>query len=142
VSRIFDEANEIWRQADISFDVEVFEWRFDPEGLDEIVQAAFQRKGDTARLAEVQGYDPSQIMAIYVHAVGGASGKVFRPKKTIVVVDDDTKVSASRTTAHEIGHIFDLEHRLDRPPPPPPDSPPNQLMARTGPSCSPGTLSG
>ncbi len=130
VAGIFKKANEIWRQAEIEFDVRILEHKFDSAVLEEIVQAAFQRKGGCARLAEVTGSAPKEITAVYVHSIGGSSGKVFRPNRTIVVVDD-TKVSAARTTAHEIGHIFDLEHWLDHPPPEPADRPPNQLMART-----------
>lgn len=132
VVRIFHRVNEIWLQAGIQFDATVNEHGFDPAVLDEVVQAAFRRQGDVTRLGEVTGHDPRQITAIYVHSIGGSSGKVFRPKKALIVVDD-TKVSDSRTTAHEIGHIFDLEHWLDSPPPAPPDRPPNQLMARTQP---------
>jgi hypothetical protein len=130
VESIFDRANEIWRQADLSFDVTVLEWKFDPSGLDAIVRAAFQRRGDSSRLGKVTGNDPRQITAIFVHSIGGSNGKVFRPKKAFIVVDDTT-VPDSRTTAHEMGHFFGLEHWLDHPPPAPPDRPPNQLMART-----------
>jgi hypothetical protein len=130
VARIFDRANEIWRQADIQFDATVLEWKFDPASLDEIVEAAFQRRGDTDKLSAVTGNTPKQITAIYLRSIGGSNGKVFRPKRALIVVDNTT-MPDYRTTAHEIGHFFDLEHWLDRPPPGPPDRPPNHLMART-----------
>jgi len=130
VERIFDRVNEIWRQADVKFDVEVLEWKFDPAGLDAMVRAAFQRQGDTDSLSKVTGDDPRQITAIFVHSIGGSNGKVFRPRKTLIVVDGTT-MPDHRTTAHEMGHFFGLEHWLDTPPPAPPDRPPNQLMART-----------
>ena len=130
VAEIFDRANEIWRQADIRFDATVLEWKFDPATLDEIVRGAYQRRGDVDRLSEVTGQAPTQITAIYLHSIGGSNGKVFRPKKALIVVDDTT-VADYRTTAHEIGHFFDLEHWLDHPPPDPPDRPPSHLMART-----------
>ena len=130
VAQIFDKANEIWRQADIQFDATVREWKFDPAGLDEIVKAAFQRRGHTDRLNDVTGDAPRQITAIYVHSIGGSNGKVFRPNRSLIVVDN-TSVPDYRTTAHEIGHFFDLEHWLDHPPPDLADRPPNHLMART-----------
>ena len=130
VAQIFVRANEIWRQADIQFDVAVLEWKFDPASLDEIVKDAFQRRGDTDGLSEVAGQSPKQITAIYLHSIGGSNGKVFRTKRALVVVDRTT-VPDYRTTAHEIGHFFDLEHWLDHPPPDPPDRPPSHLMART-----------
>jgi hypothetical protein len=129
VAQIFERANEIWRQADIQFDATVREWKFDPASLDEIVKAAFQRRGDTDRLGEVAGYASPHITAIYLHSIGGSNGKVFRPRRALIVVDNTT-VPDYRTTAHEIGHFFDLEHWLDHPPDPP-DRPPNHLMART-----------
>ncbi len=132
VVNIFQTVNEIWRQADIQFDAAVLEWRFDPAVLNDIVKSAFHRLGDSARLGDVTGTEPRQITAIYLPSIGGSSGKVFRRKKTIVVVDD-TKVDDSRTTAHEIGHVFGLEHWLDNPPPAPSDRPPSHLMARTQP---------
>jgi hypothetical protein len=127
---IFKKANEIWRQADITFDAKVLEWKFDPGALEEIVQGAYRRQGDVDRLGEVTGNDPREITAIYVHSIGGSNGKVFRQKKACIVVDNTT-MPDYRTTAHEIGHLFDLEHWLDSPPPAPSDRPPNQLMART-----------
>jgi hypothetical protein len=130
VAEIFARANEIWRQAEIQFDASVSEWRFDPVGLDDIVQNAFQRLPEPPRLADVTGQAPREITAIYVHSIGGSSGKVFRTKRAFVVVDE-TKVSASRTTAHEIGHLFGLEHWLDQPPPEPADRPSEHLMARS-----------
>ena len=130
VAQIFVKANEIWRQADIQFDTTVLEWKFDPASLDEVVRAAFQRRGDTDGLSKVTGASPREITAIYLHSIGGSNGKVFRTKKALIIVDRTT-VSDYRTTAHEIGHFFDLEHWLNHPPPDPPDRPPNQLMART-----------
>jgi hypothetical protein len=130
VAQIFVRANEIWRQADIQFDATVLEWKFDPATLDEIVTAAFQRQGDTDSLGKVTGDAPRQITAIYLRSIGGSNGKVFRPKKALIVIDNTT-MPDYRTTAHEIGHFFDLEHWLDHPPPDPPDRPPNHLMART-----------
>jgi hypothetical protein len=130
VAQIFVRANEIWRQADVQFDATVREWKFDPASLDEIVKAASQRRGDTDGLSEVTGNAPQQITAIYLRSIGGSNGKVFRPKRTLIVVDNTT-MPDYRTTAHEIGHFFDLEHWLDHPPPDPPDRPPNHLMART-----------
>jgi hypothetical protein len=130
VAQIFVRANEIWRQADVQFDATVQEWKFDPASLDEIVRAAFQRRGDTDGLSEVTGNAPQQITAIYLRSIGGSNGKVFRSKRALIVVDNTT-MPDYRTTAHEIGHFFDLEHWLDHPPPDPPDRPPNHLMART-----------
>jgi hypothetical protein len=130
VVEIFDEVNEIWRQAGIEFDARVLEWRFEPAALDSLVRDAFNRLGDTESLSQLTGQHPREITGIYLRSIGGSSGKVFRPRKAFIIVDD-TKVSDSRTTAHEIGHMFDLEHWLDHPPPEPPDRPANQLMART-----------
>lgn len=132
VENIFLGVNEIWKQARIRFEVTTLEWEFDAGVLDGVVQAASGRHADTDHLGAVTGDSPRQITAIYLRSIGGSSGKVFRPKKTVLVVDD-TKVSDSRTTAHEIGHIFELEHWLDHPPPEPADRPPDQLMARTQP---------
>jgi|SRR5271155_3774 len=130
VAEIFRRANEIWRQADVKFEATVSEWRPDPAVLDAVVQAAFERLGDTDALSEVTGLEPRHITAIYLRSIGGSNGKVFRQKKALVVVDN-TKMPDYRTTAHEIGHFFGLEHWLDHPPPEPPDRPPDQLMART-----------
>lgn len=132
VARILQRVNEIWLQAGIGFHSTVVEWRFDPAALDEIVRAASERRGDVDALKDVTGDEPKDITALYVRSIGGSSGKVFRPKKAVLVVDD-TKVSDSRTTAHEIGHLFGLEHWIDSPPPKEPDRPPSQLMARTQP---------
>jgi len=132
VVEIFDRANEIWSQAGVKFDAEVLERRFDPTVLSGIVQAGFRRLDDAPRLGEVTGEDPRVVTALYVHSIGGSNGKVFRPSKTVLIVDD-TKMPASRTTAHEIGHLFGLEHWLDSPPPLPSDRPPTHLMARTQP---------
>jgi hypothetical protein len=130
VVEIFKGVNEIWRQAEIGFDATVAEWKSDHEMLNGVVQAASNRLSDTEVLSPLTGRHPGEITGIYLNSIGGSSGKVFRPKKTFIIVDS-TKISASRTTAHEIGHMFDLEHWLDHPPPEPPDRPPNQLMART-----------
>src|SRR5271170_3515920 len=99
VVEIFKKVNEIWRQADIRFGAEVSEWRFDPTGLDDIVQAAHQRQGDADGLRQVTGDDPQEITAIYLHSIGGSNGKVFRQKRAFIIVDETT-VSDSRTTAH------------------------------------------
>lgn len=135
VLRIFQEVNEIWQQAGVAFRPRVLEWAFDQAALDEIVRAASERRGDVDALIGLTGDRPREITALYVRSIGGSSGKVFRPKKTILVVDD-TKVSDSRTTAHELGHLFGLEHWVDRPPPEEPDRPPSHLMARTQPGVS------
>lgn len=132
VVEIFRRANEIWRQADVRFDASVREWEFDPVKLDEVVRAAHDRLGDTDALLDVTGPKPREITGIFVRSIGGSNGKVFRPKKAFVVVDNTT-MPDYRTTAHEMGHFFGLEHWLDHPPPDPPDRPPNQLMARTQP---------
>lgn len=130
VAQIFRRANEIWRQADIQFDATVLEWMFDPANLEEIIRAAHHRRGDAEALGEVVGHQPRQITAIFVHSIGGSNGKVFRPERAFIIVDSTT-VPDYRTTAHEMGHFFDLEHWLDHPPPEPADRPPNHLMART-----------
>lgn len=132
VVEIFRRANEIWRQADVRFDASVREWEFDPAKLDQVVRAAHDRLGDTDALLDVTGPKPREITGIFVRSIGGSNGKVFRPKKAFVVVDNTT-MPDYRTTAHEMGHFFGLEHWLDHPPPDPPDRPPNQLMARTQP---------
>lgn len=132
VARIFDEASRIWSQAEVGFAAEVLEWRPEPRVLAGLVEAARARQPDTDSLIAVAGEKPRRITAVYVRSIGGSSGKVFRPKRTVLVVDE-TKVSDSRTTAHEIGHIFGLEHWLDHPPPGPSDRSPSQLMARTQP---------
>jgi hypothetical protein len=130
VVEIFRRANEIWVQADIRFEASVSEWEFDPVRLDQVVQAAHDRRGDTDALLDVTGPEPREITGIFVRSIGGSNGKVFRPKKTFVVVDNTT-MPDYRTVAHEMGHFFALEHWLDHPPPETPDRPPNQLMART-----------
>ena len=132
VERIFVKVNEIWLQAGIRFDCVVLDWRPDPATLEEIVTAASERRGDADALKSVTGDDPTEVTALYVRSIGGSSGKVFRPKRAVLVVDE-TKVSDSRTTAHEIGHLFGLEHWLAHPPPEPPGRPPGHLMARTQP---------
>jgi len=132
VAEIFEVVNEIWRQAGVSFEAEVRETKIDTLLLDEVVKAASRRDPDVERLQELTGPAPKTITALYVHSIGGSNGKVFRPKRTVLVVDGTT-MPASRTTAHEIGHLFGLEHWLDHPPPEAPDRPPNQLMARTQP---------
>ena len=130
VVEIFSKASAIWRQADIRFNATVLEWKFDHSTLDDLIRAAHQRRGDTDLLGEITGPEPRQLTAIYVPSIGGSNGKVFRQKRAFIVVDNTT-VPDYRTTAHEIGHFFGLEHWLDHPPPEPPDRPPNQLMART-----------
>ena len=132
VEAIFADVNKIWQPAKIGFAASVSELRFDSAVLEGIVDDASKRKSDTDFLVGITGGSANHVTAIYLRSIGGSNGKVFRPKRTVVVVDN-TSMPASRTTAHEIGHLFGLEHWLDSPPPAEPDRPPNQLMARTKP---------
>jgi hypothetical protein len=130
IAGIFQGVNEIWRPADVQFDVAIREWTPESADIEEIANDASRRMDDCPALGKTVGHPPRQITVVYLRSIGGSSGKVFRPRKALVVVDE-TKVSASRTTAHEIGHLFGLEHWIHHRPPEPPDRPPNHLMART-----------
>lgn len=102
---LFETSQLIWDQADIKFDV-VF------QGI--VLNKALQKNISEQFYGALNNtIDPSdkRIHIFFVNYLHGTNGMAFYPQ--LALVADVTTVNDFRATAHEIGHLFGLEHTFD-----------------------------
>ena len=105
---VFDKVNEIWAQAGIRSDIKyIGRITFPTNIIREIVNGNYKPflKG---RDSEFKVPKPSEINIFYAKEVGLLNEVIL--DKNIVIIRDSPGSQTGRVTAHELGHIFNLDH--------------------------------
>lgn len=100
IRQIIGGAGEIWRQADVAFDVTVERTELSPGA------AATIAEGDLDPVEEIVDPD-GKLHVFFVNTLGERDSAALG--NSIVLVADETDVHSSRLVAHEIGYLFGLE---------------------------------
>ncbi len=103
ISKLIENINEVWHQANISFelkDIETVE-----VDSDKIKDAL---KGDGKIFAAIDGYDENSINMFFIKNMS-YNGISF-PEQRIVVMPDKTTNLEHVAAAHELGHVVGLDH--------------------------------
>ena len=104
VGYLFKEANKIWEQGRIEFEiVEINRVDLSTNGIPGAIN------GDYSELTGVESYDNEVIDLFLARSLNGLNGLALPPVSSALVADKTT-VNDYRTTAHEFGHLFGLKH--------------------------------
>lgn len=104
---LFAKTQNIWKQADIVFDVTIKE-----ASLDKTLSFRIER-GDYAVLAVSPDVNSSSLNIFFLKSLSGVNGIAI--SHNVAAVADRTTVNDFRATAHEIGHMLGLRHTNDDP---------------------------
>jgi hypothetical protein len=101
---LLEEANRIWKQGGVYFQIEGYvETNFSFEAIPNAIN------GKHEELSGVENYDEKKINLFLVQSLNGINGLALR-KANSAMVSDFTSVNDYRTTAHEFGHLLGLGH--------------------------------
>ena len=111
---LLEKANQIWKQANIYFQLEeIVITNVSSGAIPDTIN------GNYFELLNHKNFAEEKINLFLVQNLKGINGLALVNINS-VLVSDYTTVNDFRTTAHEIGHVLDLKHV----------SPPNRLLAR------------
>lgn len=102
---LFTTSQLIWDQADIKFDVIVQDIVLNKALQKNIAEQFYGALNNTIHPTD------NRIHVFFVNALHGINGMAFGSQ--LALVADVTTVNDFRATAHEIGHLFGLEHTFD-----------------------------
>lgn len=104
IERMFLNADIIWRQANISFDLEDISHI---ELKDNEIRNFLNSPQNI--VSGFDAYDPEKISVFFMRSLEGINGIAF-PGLRIAAVADLTSIYDFRVLAHEIGHLLGLGH--------------------------------
>lgn len=113
VKDVFNEANRIWEQANISLNVSKIEYVTVNDA-----SAYYNLNKILFYMLNSENYNQKRINTYFVKTLHGSNGVTF--SGNVIMVADKTTVYDFRATSHEIGHVLGLKHA----------APTNRLMAR------------
>lgn len=105
IVELLEKSQHIWQQADIKFNFIVQEIVLN-KFTQERITSGFHRI-----LYDVLDSTDNKIHIFFVNSIDGINAIAYSPQ--VALVADTTTVPAWRSMAHEIGHLFNLEHVLD-----------------------------
>ena len=99
-----NEANRIWSQGNIVFQIEeIQETRVDFNTIPLAIN------GNIFELIEHENFDPNKINVFFTQSLNNINGLALSRINSVLVADFTT-VNDFRTTAHEFGHLLGLRH--------------------------------
>ena len=104
IVELINVANEIWKQAGISFSLEEI-----VVSNVEMYDISMAINEDYSNLVNNENYDKKRINLLFVGSLNGINGLSWL-QGNIIFIADNTSVSSSRTIAHEFGHLLGLKH--------------------------------
>ena len=104
VLRTFSEANRIWEQADIYFDVqEVVQTNLETGTIPAVLA------GSALEIYNAEGFDDQKVNVFFAGSLDSLNGLALANINSALIADFTT-VNDFRTTAHELGHLLGLRH--------------------------------
>lgn len=104
VLALFSNTERIWSRANVVFDIEVRETAVDPLVRLKVLQGRYEE------FRTVNAED-GKLHIYFTRTLGSING--ISLGRGVAVVSDTTTVNDYRATAHEIGHLFGLNHTSD-----------------------------
>ena len=104
VLALFSKTERIWSQANVVFDIEVAETVVDPLVRLEVLQGKYEG----FRTVTVED---GKLHMYFTRTLGSING--ISLGRGVAAISDTTSVNDYRATAHEIGHLFGLNHTSD-----------------------------
>ncbi len=115
LTAVYERVNEIWAQANISFEIQIIQRLELPAvPLQGVLAGNFQPLFNSLSRNEIDIANPSLLNGFYAQRIGGANGIVPNNSRLFFVMDTPS-VHDERVTSHEIGHILGLHHVPDDP---------------------------
>ena len=99
---MFINVNYIWRNSNINFDVIEIKERI-------LSQPEIEKIIESGNILEINKNNDNELNAYFMNNLGPVNGFAI-PPKNMLFVSDETKGNDASVLAHELGHIFGLEH--------------------------------
>jgi len=104
IRKVFDEANRIWSQANLRFEItQIKETHVSTNAIPSALN------GNYNELFSNEQFDQERINVFFAQSLNGINGLALTSAH-LALVADHTTVNDYRTTAHEFGHLFGLKH--------------------------------